>query len=497
MKRSVILLALILAGIVIGLGVLNREYIVHLIELQKGERPREVEKTERKVLFYRNPMNPTVTSPEPKKDEMGMDYIPVYEEAASAKEEKKALFYRHPMNPSVTSPTPQKDEMGMDYIPVYKEEGGAEEVPGTVRISPEKIQKIGVKSSVVTRLSLKRIIRTVGRIAPDERRVFNISAKVGGWVEKLYVNRTDQMVSHDEPLLELYSPELVSAQEEYLLAFEAAEKVKESPYPEIRDNAESLLKASRQRLKYWDISEGQIKRLEKDAKITRTMTIRTPAHGSVTEKMVVEGTRIEAGEPLFKIIDHSVVWIYGELYEYELPFVKVGQKAKIMPSYSPSEVQIGEIQHIYTHLGTIRYTPEGGAEVRTAKIRFELPNPEHKLKLEMYVKVELEVDVARDAVAVPDSALIDTGVRQVVIIDKGDGRFEPRDVEVGAKAEGYYEIREGVKEGEAVVTSANFLVDSESNLKAALAGMVGHQQGENAKEDSGSQKKEKTMEHSH
>lgn len=490
-------MALILAGIVIWLGVLNKEYIISLLQFKTGERSQEAEKTERKVLFYRHPMNPAVTSPAPKKDEMGMDYIPVYEEAAPAKEEKKALFYRHPMNPSMTSPTPQKDEMGMDYIPVYEEEGKTEEVPGTVRISPEKIQKIGVKSAVITRRSLRRVIRTVGRIAPDERKVFSISAKVGGWVEKLYVNRTDQMVSHDEPLLELYSPELVSAQEEYLLAFRAVEKVKDSPYPEIRENAESLLAATRMRLKYWDISEDQIKSLVKDGKITRTMTIRAPEHGSVTEKMVVEGARIEAGEPLFKIIDHSVVWIYGELYEYELPFVKEGQTAKISPSYSPGEIYMKTIQHVYTHLGPISYTPEGAVEVRTAKIRFELPNPEHKLKLGMFVNVELEVEVAKGAIAVPDSALIDTGVRQMVIMDKGEGRFEPRNVKIGAKAEGYYEILEGVKEGETVVTSANFLVDSESSIKAALAGMVGHPQGENAKGDSGSQKKEKTVEHSH
>src|SRR4030065_415622 len=182
MKRSVIVLALILAGIIIiGLGVLNKEYIVDLIGLQKGERPLGVEKTERKVLFYRNPMNPTVTSPEPKKNEMGMDYIPVYEEAASAKEERKALFYRHPMNPTATSPTPQKDEMGMDYIPVYEEEGKTEEVPGTVRVSPEKIQKIGVKTQEGRRRTLTRTIRTVGRVDHDDARGFDVNRKIGGW----------------------------------------------------------------------------------------------------------------------------------------------------------------------------------------------------------------------------------------------------------------------------------------------------------------------------
>ena len=395
--------------------------------------------------------------------------------------EKKILFYRNPMNPSVTSQTPARDNMGMDYIPVYEGEGdtaGGEEAPVTVSISTEKIQKIGVRSEVVKRRPLKRVIRTVGRVDPDETKVFIINAKVGGWVEKLYLNRTDQMVEHHEPLLELYSPELVSAQEEYLLVFKERKNVKDSPYPEVRSSTESMLSAARQRLKYWDISDDQIKRLEEDGRITRTMTIRAPAQGSVTEKMVVEGQRIEAGEPLFKIIDHTSVWVYGELYEYELPFVRIGQKAKITPSYSPGELYMAAVEHIYTHLGTVTYTPEGSAEIRTAKIRFELQNPAHKLKLGMYVNVELEVEAAPNAIAVPDSALIDTGVRQVVIVDKGDGRFEPRDVKVGGKGEGYYEILKGVSAGEAVVTSANFLIDSESNLKAALGGMSSHQHGE-------------------
>jgi len=390
------------------------------------------------------------------------------------KGERKILFYRHPMNPGVTSPTPQKDEMGMDYIPVYEEAAAKEEVPGAVRISLEKIQRIGVRSEVVKRRSLKRVIRTVGRVDPDERKVYNINAKIAGWVEKLYVNRTDQMVDYNEPLLELYSPELLSAQEEYLLAYRAKEKVGESPYPEVITSAETLYDAARQRLKYWDISEDQIRRLEEEGKITRTMIIRSPTQGSVTEKMIVEGSRIEPGETLFKIIDHSEVWVYGEIYEYEIPFVKVDQKAKITPSYAPGEVYISTVEHIYTHLGSIRYSPGEAVEVRTAKVRFGLPNPQHKLKLGMYVDVDIEVDVAKNAIAVPDSAVIYTGVRQVVIVDKGDGRFEPRNVKVGGQGDGYYHIISGVDVGDKVVTSANFLIDSEASFSAALQGMQGH-----------------------
>jgi len=388
--------------------------------------------------------------------------------------ERKVLFYRHPMNPQVTSPTPQKDEMGMDYVPVYEEEEGAEaETPGTVRITPEKIQKIGVKTEEAKIRTLKRIVRTVGRIEPVENKVYNINTKVAGWVEKLYVNRTDLMVHPDEPLLEIYSPDLVATQQEYILAMKNLEKVKNSLYPDIKKGAESLAQAARQRLKYWDISDEQIKKLEEDGAITRTMTIYAPAHGGVTEKMVVQGQKIEAGEPLFRIIDHSVVWVYGEVYEYEIPYIKAGQDALLSPSYSTSDIYRGKIEHIYSHLGSIRYVPESGTEVRTAKIRFELPNPEHKLKLGMYMNIELAVDAAANAVTVPDSAVIDTGARQVVFVDMGEGRFAPREVKIGASGEGYYHIVSGVRAGEKVVTSANFLIDSESSFRAAIAGFKG------------------------
>jgi Cu(I)/Ag(I) efflux system membrane fusion protein len=395
------------------------------------------------------------------------------ESEVESKKEKKVLFYRHPMNPSVTSPVLKKDEMGMDFIPVYKEE--AEEVAGAVRISPDKIQKIGVKSEGAKIRNLKRTIRTVGRIDHDETKVFNINTKISGWIEKLYVNKTDQMVHPGAPLLEIYSPDLIATQEEYILAYKALARVKDSPYPEVKKGAESLLQAAKQRLKYWDISDDQIKRLEEDGTITRAMAIYADVHGIVTEKMVNEGMKIEPGMMLFKIIDHSSVWVYGEIYESELPFVKIGQRARIIPSYTPEEVYTASVNHIYTHFGSIRHEAEGMMEEsRTAKIRFNLANPGHKLKLGMYVNIELAVDVARSAVAVPDSAVINTGARTVVVVDKGDGRFESRDVKLGGQADGYYQIISGIKAGEMVVTSGNFLIDSEASFSAAVSGMKGH-----------------------
>lgn len=389
--------------------------------------------------------------------------------AVTHEKERNVLYYRNPMDPTVTSPVPMKDNMGMDYIPVY-EEGASEEAlpPGAVRISPEKVQKIGVKSVEVRRRAITRTIRTVGRVDPVEDKVYVINAKVSGWVEKLHVNRTDLMVHKGDRLLEIYSPDLVSAQEEYLLALKGLKDVQESPYLEVKKMAGELVSAAAQRLKYWDISDDQIQRLKSSGRITRTMTILAPGGGSVTEKMVVEGQKIEAGEPLFKIIDHSVVWVYGEVYEYEIPYIRVGETAKLYPSYTPSEVYRAKVEHIYSHLGSIRYVPEEGTEIRTAKVRFELPNRDHRLKLGMYLNIELEVKVASHALAVPESAVIDTGTRQLVIVDRGEGLFEPREVEIGAKADGLDEILKGVREGERVVTSANFLVDSESNLTAAI-----------------------------
>ncbi|MBI5887064.1 MAG: efflux RND transporter periplasmic adaptor subunit [Deltaproteobacteria bacterium] len=394
---------------------------------------------------------------------------------AQAVKARAVLYYRNPMNPSVTSPVPAKDNMGMDYAPVYADEAVVEKTgPGIVRISAEKIQRIGVKSEPVARRDLRRVIRTVGRVEPVEENVFVINAKVSGWVEKLYVNRTDQMVNRGEKLLELYSPDLVSAQEEYLLAWNSLKKVEASPYPEVKKGADALVEAARLRLKYWDISDDQIARLARAGKPARTMTINAPSEGSVTEKMVVEGQKIEAGETLFKIIDHSAIWVYGEVYEYELPYIKTGDVVTVALPYASGERYKGRIEHVYSHMGSIRYEQGASTEVRTAKVRIALPNKDHRLKLGMYLDVEIPVEAARDAVAVPKSALIDTGTRQLVIVDRRDGTFEVREVKAGARADDYSEIKSGIRPGEWVVTSASFLIDSESSLNAVINGMSGN-----------------------
>jgi RND family efflux transporter MFP subunit len=365
--------------------------------------------------------------------------------------------------------------MGMDYIPVYEEdaspargEGGA-----AVTISPEKIQKIGVKTEIAARRTLKRVIRTVGRVEPVEDRIRVVSSKAGGWVERLYADRTDMAVGRGDRLLEIFSPDIVSAEEEYLLALKAEREMSVSPYPDVADAAASIVRAALRRLELLDVSADQVAALRESGVAGRTMTMRSPAGGIVAEKMVVEGQRIEAGEPLFKIIDHSSVWVYGEIYENEAPYVKTGQEAIITPPYPGADPYAGRVAHIYSHLGSIRFMAGEGTEARTIKVRFELPNPGHALKLGMYLDIELAVDVAKDAVAVPEAAVINTGTRSVVVVDRGEGRFEPRDVRVGGRADGYFQIVSGVRAGERVVTSGNFLIDSEASLGAALDGMKG------------------------
>ena len=403
---------------------------------------------------------------------------PAPEKASGAEEvqtERKVLFYRNPMNPEVTSSVPMKDSMGMDYVPVFEDEAlrDRELEPGSIRISPEKVKRSGVRSEEVKRIALKRIIRTVGRVEPVEDKVSVVNTKLAGWVEVLYINRTDDTVKKGQKLFELYSPELVAAQEEYLLAVRSLDGLKNTPYAEAKERAEALVESAKKRLRYWDISSDQIEEIRRTGQASRTLAIRAPSDGAVTEKMVVEGQKVEAGEPLFRIIDHSTVWVYGEIYEYEMPYIKKGQEALLSPAYSPEQGYKGRIDHIYSHLGSIRYAEDGGTEVRTAKVRFELPNRVHRLKLGMYLNVEIRAFVAANALAVPDSAVIDTGTRQIAIVDNRDGTFTPATIKTGARTEGFYEVHSGLEEGQWVVTAANFLIDSESNLKAAVFGLAG------------------------
>jgi membrane fusion protein, copper/silver efflux system len=424
----------------------------------------------RNVLYYRDPMGKPEYSAEPKKDSMGMDYIPVYEgeeentplPAASAAAGKgKILYYRNPMGLPDTSPVPKKDSMGMDYIPVY--EGEAPDETGTVKIGLAKVQKLGVQTAPVERRALSRTIRAVGTVQADERRLFIVNTKFEGWIEKLYVNATGETVRRGQPLMEIYAPELVVAEREYLLAWRSLQDTAGAG-PDIRNSASQIAEAALQRLSNWDISADQVKRLQRAGTVTRTLTLRAPVDGTVMEKMAVEGMHFTAGDPLYRIADLSTVWVTADVFEQDIGMLRRGQDATIAVNAYPGTEFGGKVDFIY---------PTVSQETRTGKVRVVVPNTDGRLKTGMYANVIVNTAVGNGPVlAVPDSAVIDSGTRQAVLIERGQGTFEPREVKLGAHADGFYEIRKGLAGGERVVVSANFLIDAESNLRAALKAFV-------------------------
>ena len=353
------------------------------------------------------------------------------------------------------------DIKGLTMESIQKEGKMQEVAPGTVQITPERQQLIGVKFGTVEMKPLEKIIRTVGRVDYDEKRIVTVAPKIGGWIEDLFVDFTGRFVRQGEPLLTIYSPELVSTQEEYLLALRAKKDFVKSPFPEVAASGNSLAESARRRLKLWDISDDQIKVLEESGQAKKTLTLYSPFTGFVLEKMAYKGMNVMPGMALFKLADLSVVWLYADIYEYELPFIRLGQQAIIQLSYLSGEIFTGKAVYIY---------PSLDAKTRTAKVRFEFQNPHGKLKPEMYGNVEIKVHLGRRLV-VPEGAIIDTGLRQMAIIDKGSGYFEQREVKIGAKVDNYYEVIKGLKAGERVVTSANFLIDSESKFKEAVGGV--------------------------
>ena len=379
----------------------------------------------------------------------------------SAPAARKILYYRNPMGLSDTSLKPKQDSMGMDYIPVYE---GEEMQSGQVKISPDKVQKLGVRTEPAALRELVRTVRAVGQFQLDERRQHTVTTKFEGYIETLHVNATGQPVKRGQPLMDVYSPELVSAQEEYLIAWNGRQSLRngtEESLVGVGQLAESALK----RLRNWDISDAQLQRLKKDGKATRTLTLYSPANGVVLEKMAVAGMRFMPGEPLFKIADLSVIWLLADVFEQDLALVHVGQSVKISVNAYPEKELTGKIAYIY---------PTVTPETRTAKVRVELANLGGMLKPDMYASVQLVSGHGKaGTLTVPDSAVLDSGTRQIVLVRRGEGLFEPREVKLGMRGNGYVEVIEGISTGEEVVISANFLIDAESNLRAALGGF-GH-----------------------
>jgi len=380
---------------------------------------------------------------------------------ASGSKERKILYYRNPMGLPDTSPVPKKDPMGMDYIPVYEGGDDAEPASGNqLSISTEKVQKLGVRTEKASMKAISKAVRAAGRIEPDERRTFLISPKFEGYVERLHVGATGQVVAKGQPLFEVYSPELVSAQREYAIAAQGLQSLKGAD-SEAQAGMKQLADSALMRLKNWDISDEQIRSLAKSGDAKRTMTFRSPVSGIVTEKKALQGMRFMPGEMLYQVTDLSSVWVLADVFEQDIGMVKSGASAKVKINAYPDKDFEGKVTYVY---------PTLTAETRTVQVRIELPNPGQLLKPGMFANVELAGLTRNNAVTVPVSAVIDSGKRQIVLVQVKEGRFEPREVKLGMRSDNDIEVLEGVKEGEDVVIAANFLIDAESNLKAAVGG---------------------------
>ncbi|MDP2330818.1 MAG: efflux RND transporter periplasmic adaptor subunit [Reyranella sp.] len=358
----------------------------------------------------------------------------------------KVKYYRNPMGLPDTSPVPKKDSMDMDYIPVC--EDGDEAGGNVVKVSLDRVQRLGVRSEAVEERALSRTVRAFASVQFDERRQTVIAPKFGGWIERLHVNATGDTVTAGQSLFDIYSPELNVLQQEFLLA----------------NRLQGPQGIGDTRLRNMDYPERELAKLRRGERAARIIAIPAPASGTVVEKTAVEGMRFQPGETLFRIVDTSTMWVLAEVYEQDLAFVKVGDMASVVVNTWPGRSFPGRVTFIY---------PALGKESRTARLRIEVANPDGALRADMAATVEIESPIAGRWVAAPDSAIIDSGKRQVVLVERDEGRYEPRPVKLGARVPGYVQILEGLKPGERVVTSATFLIDAESNIKAALAAFMG------------------------
>lgn len=380
--------------------------------------------------------------------------------SAPQQQPRTVLFYRHPMNPQVTSPVPAKDDMGMPYVPVYADMGSDPEpsVPGTVSIDPSVVQNIGVRTAMVERRSLTRQIRTVGRIDYDEQGLVRVHLRSDGWIEQLMVGETGQPVRRGQPLLTVYSPQMVSAEQEYRLALRGVAALDQHAPSEIAAQARALRDSSAERLRLLGVPAAEIARLAGGGEVRREITLTAPASGVVQFVGVRAGQYLSAQTEVYRLADIGTVWLLADLYEDEVPWVQVGDRAEVRLRSLPGEVLHARIDFVYPYL-------EGST--RTQKVRLQLPNPRGRIKPEMYADVLIAAGRRVEAASVPESAVVRSGTRAQVFVVRAPGRFEPRAVQLGVSADGYVQLLAGAEVGEQVVTSAGFLIDSESKLREA------------------------------
>jgi Cu(I)/Ag(I) efflux system membrane fusion protein len=405
------------------------------------------------VIYYRDPDGRPAYSAGPQQTTDGRAFVAVHASedvrfdgnispaaAPTGDDQKRVLYYRNPMGLADTSPVPKKDSMGMDYVPVY---AGGDEDGKSIKIAPGKLQQTGVRSEAVSNRTIVRHVRVPGTVQPDERRVSVVSVPADAFVSKVENVTTGDRVRKGQPLLQLYSPEIAAA---------AAQAMLNPDY-----------EGTRRRLRNLNVPDEVIEEIERTRKLPFAFAWPSPRDGVVLERNATEGMKMAAGSALFRIADLSMVWVLADVPEYDLANVALGQLATIRIRSLPGQSFDGRVSLIY---------PQVNKETRTTKVRIEIANPDGVLRPDMYADVEIAAGTGHSVVAVPDSAVIDSGTRQTVILDKGDGRFEPRQVTIGKQGGGFTEIRSGIAVGDKVVVAANFLIDAESNLKAALDGMA-------------------------
>ena len=475
-KKIVALVLLIAALVVVYMGATHRWF--HASSTQDANK--------RRILYWYDAMNPQHHYNQAGKAPDGMDLLPQYaEQTASAAgpssalppaemasqpgmstkgSEGKALYWYDPMHPAYKSDKPgTAPDCGMTLVPKYANDDSLAKMPmGTVTISPEKQVLAGVRTALVGRKPLVREIRTTAQIVADETKIAHVHVKVSGYIDQVYVNFVGQLVKKGQPLFTLYSPDLVSTQEEYLIAKRGNVTLGSAPFQEIAEGSQSLLQSARQRLKLWEISDEQIKELDETGKVSKELTFYSPITGFVTDRKVFPQTSVTSDMELYTVTDLSTVWADADIYEYEVPFVHLGQRVTLTLTYYPGKTYTGNISYIY---------PTVDPQTRTVKVRIQLPNPGFDLKPQMFADATLQVDYGVHVV-IPNEAVLDAGTEKRVFVLHPGGVFEPRKVVLGPVFDGNAAVLSGLKAGETVVVSGNFLIDSESNLKTAISGMA-------------------------
>jgi len=380
-------------------------------------------------------------------------------------EQPKPLFYRNPMNPDITSLTPAQDYMGMDYIPVYAENNTAMDMAptGTVKIDPVTVQNMGVRTTIASTTALSHQINAVGRVAYDEEHITRLHPKTEGWIEKLFIDKTGTTVKKSTMLLSIYSPQLVTSAQEYLLALKSLKTLENSPFEDISYGAKQMAKAARERLEFLDVPEHQIHDLEQTGIIKKNIHIHSPFNGVVINIGAREGQHVSPETELYMLADLTKVWVFADVFESDLPWVQVGDTVEMTLTGIPGKIFTGSLSYIY---------PYAEAKTRTIKVRLVFDNEDLLLKPDMFANVTINTQRQANAITIPSEAIVRSGERDQVFVVREQGKFEPRTVRVGLTAEGLTQIIEGVNVGDEVVTSSQFLIDSESKLRESTAKML-------------------------